>query len=277
MYWQEKDEREREATKSMATVKLPYKCLMLSTNQFASMRSDPEAVHKFLWTHCLMQSSKMDEKSRKILEKRGHVSLLTSLGSDSTNTTMLRVKQSQCDAPEGKNDPEDSPSPLVLPKGDSKIKELPEKQSCIKRQSSLVPDSKKHAHIAAPKGTISRPQTSNKQDLVARLKAAEQEVVALRDVCLRALIPDANSPSQGPLQTKFSTEMRDASKKDEVLRFAGIPPSYIAIFTIFRLKKMMLNLTQPSKWKKYSVCCADPCQIKRPKFASFNALRTCKL
>ncbi len=101
-------------------------------------------------------------------------------------------------------------------------------------ERAVRPSKGRHSILTSAKGAEDSPSTkrsfvsakepgqqqAKQKDLVSRLKAAEQEVVALRDVCLQALVPTDEQRRAFDLES-FTKCQRDNMPKDELLLLAG--------------------------------------------------------
>lgn len=124
----------------------------------------------------------MDEKSRKIIEKRGGVSIPAC--NNCPGQPQNKIKEVQEDM-----------QGVFLSDGHGAIASVLENSSIMlsgERKESLEPSVPIVSSLSTKSALISAPQkgqATKKQDLVSRLKAAEQEVVELREMCLKVLVP----------------------------------------------------------------------------------------
>jgi hypothetical protein len=169
-----------------------------------------------------MQSTKINEGSRKILERRGNASTASGPGGNESVSIEGGGKE-QRDATCRQSLCTIDKKPLQEAKAeesDRAARPTPSKS----RQSLLISAKGAEDSPSTKRSVVSGREAGHQQakqkDLVARLKAAEQEVVALRDVCLQALAPTDGQRQAVDLES-FSKCQRDGMPKDELLQLAG--------------------------------------------------------
>ena len=177
-----------------------------------------------------LQSTKINEGSRKILERRGN----SSTGSGGNECVSI-----DCSAKEQRDiSCRQSLSTFdKKPQQEAKTEEsdrAARPTSSKSRQSLLMGAKGAEDSPSAKRSLVSGKEPGHQQakqkDLVARLKAAEQEVVALRDVCLQALVPNDGQRQNVGLESLPECQRMS---KDELLQLAGRIFWLSYIFTSF--------------------------------------------
>ena len=168
-----------------------------------------------------MQSTKINEGSRKILERRGNASTASGPGGNESVIESGGKEQRDISCRQSLSTFDKKPQQEAkAEESDRAARPTPSKS----RQSLLISAKGAEDSPSTKRSVVSGREAGHQQakqkDLVARLKAAEQEVVALRDVCLQALVP-SDSQRQAVDLESFSKCQRDDMPKDELLQLAG--------------------------------------------------------
>ncbi len=170
-----------------------------------------------------MQSTKINEGSRKILERRGNASTAPG-GNESVPIEGGGKEQRDLSCRQSLSTSDKKPQQEAKTEDSDRAARPTSSKS---RQSIMLgtkgaedSPSAKRSLVSGKESKEPGNQQAKQKDLVARLKAAEQEVVALRDVCLQALIPNDGQRQTVGLES-FPECPRAGMPKDELLRLAG--------------------------------------------------------